>query len=230
MASAVILKQMLEKVATALGEDLLEKLVFVGGCTTALFITDPVTLQDVRATDDVDLIVKLIGFSEWAKLQEQLGRREFTSSPEDDFTCRLRLDGLKVDFMPDDPKILGFSNRWYEQGIETAQNEALNDQQIIKRLSPQLFVATKFEAYIGRGEGVILTSSDMEDILLLVDGRAALPDEVHSAENEVRQFIATEVEKLTAHKDFDHFINGNIAGPEGRVEIVLDRLKRLSGL
>ena len=47
-----LLLHMLKTVAEALGEDLRKRLVFVGGCTTALFITDPITLEDVRATDD----------------------------------------------------------------------------------------------------------------------------------------------------------------------------------
>lgn len=66
------LLHMLETVADALGADLRERLVFVGGCTTALFITDPITLEDVRATDDIDLIVDLAGPAEWGQLQEQL--------------------------------------------------------------------------------------------------------------------------------------------------------------
>ncbi len=50
---------MLETVAEAIGDDLRDRLVFVGGCTTALFITDPITMEDVRLTNDVDLIVDL---------------------------------------------------------------------------------------------------------------------------------------------------------------------------
>ena len=57
------LLHMLETVAVALGPELRQKLVFVGGCTTALFITDFITLEDVRATDDVDLIVDLAGYA-----------------------------------------------------------------------------------------------------------------------------------------------------------------------
>ena len=44
---------MLKAVAEALGEELRARLVFVGGCTTALYITDPIVLEGVRATDDV---------------------------------------------------------------------------------------------------------------------------------------------------------------------------------
>lgn len=39
--------RMLQSVADVLGDDLRSRLVFVGGCTTALFITDEVTLEDV---------------------------------------------------------------------------------------------------------------------------------------------------------------------------------------
>lgn len=69
------LLEMMKAVASALGEDLRSRLVFVGGCTTALFITDPVTLEDVRATDDIDLIVDLAGLPAWAQLQEELRHR-----------------------------------------------------------------------------------------------------------------------------------------------------------
>lgn len=71
------LRLMLETVAKALGPELGNRLVFVGGCTTALFITDPVTLEDVRATDDVDLIMDILSHGNWIELQESLSERGF---------------------------------------------------------------------------------------------------------------------------------------------------------
>lgn len=136
------LLQMLQSVADALGEDLRRRLVFVGGCTTALFIADEVTLEDVRATDDVDLIVDLAGYSAWADLQAQLRKKGFSESQEDSVICRMRLGDLKVDFMPDDPDILGFSNRWYSKGIETAVNCSLADGLVIRRLSERASLFT----------------------------------------------------------------------------------------
>jgi hypothetical protein len=96
------LLEMLKAVATALGDDFRNRLVFVGGCTTALFITDPVTLEDVRSTDDIDLIVDLAGLHEWAMLLEDLRTKGFVEAADDDVICRMRLGRLKVDFMPDD--------------------------------------------------------------------------------------------------------------------------------
>ena len=224
------LKEMLKTVALALGDELRDRLVFVGGCTTALYITDPVTLEGVRATDDVDLIVDLAGFAEWAELMAQLRERGFTESPEDNVICRMKLGELKVDFMPDDEAILGFSNRWYGKGIETAVPAVLEETLVIRRLTAPLFVATKLEAYRGRGEGDLIGSRDAEDILLLVDGREALVEEIAEAEPEIRVYIAEQIADLLADQSFDHFLQGNIRGPAGRADIVYDRLVALSQL
>jgi hypothetical protein len=54
------LKSMIETVARALGDDLLGRFAFVGGCTTGLLITDEFSKEEVRFTDDVDLIINLV--------------------------------------------------------------------------------------------------------------------------------------------------------------------------
>lgn len=223
------LLEMLQRVAETLGEELRERLVFVGGCTTALFITDEVTLEDVRATDDVDLIVDLTGYGAWAQLQDELRQKGFAESQEDNVICRMRLGDLKVDFMPDDPAILGFSNRWYAKGIETAVTTTLTENLEIKRLAPPLFVATKLEAFLGRGHGDLLGSRDLEDVLILIDGREEIVAEIQAADADVRQFILEQFTALLEEDDFDHFIEGNIRGPEGRVDIVRRRFEAIAG-
>jgi predicted nucleotidyltransferase len=219
---------MLQTVASALGGELRERLVFVGGCTTALFITDEITLEGVRATDDVDLIVDVVGFAEWAKLQEQLRQKGFAESQDDAVICRMRLGDLKVDFMPDDEAILGFSNRWYAKGIETAVTLALADELNIRRLTPELFVATKLEAYLGRGQGDLFTSRDLEDILLVIDGRKEIVAEIQEADADIRKFISGQFAELLENPEFDHFLAGNIRGPEGRVDFVRERFVTIS--
>lgn len=219
---------MLETVAEAIGDDLRDRLVFVGGCTTALFITDPITLEDVRLTNDVDLIVDLAGYGEWIELEEQLFGKGFTISPQDEVICRMRLGELIVDFMPDDERILGFSNRWYAQGIETAVSHPLTGELEIKHLTAPLFIATKLEAYRGRGGDDPLGSHDLEDVVIVVDGREELLAEVQGADEDVRNFIASELRAFKEHADFDNFLEGNIRGPAGRVDIVRDRIDALA--
>lgn len=223
------LLHMLETVARALGSDLRERLVFVGGCTTALFITDTVTLEDVRVTDDVDLIIDLVGYAAWAEMQSQLREKGFSESSEDEVICRMRLGELKVDFMPDDENILGFSNRWYARGIETAVLHSLTPEITIKRLLPELFIATKLEAYRGRGEGDIIMSRDIEDIFLVVDGREELVAEIQNTDEDIRSFIVEQFKEIQQNYDFENFLSGNIRGPEGRIDIVRNRFAAISG-
>jgi predicted nucleotidyltransferase len=185
-------------------------------------------LESVRSTDDVDLIVDLVGHAQWVQLQDQLRQKGFAESPEDEVSCRMRLGDLKVDFMPDDETILGFSNRWYAKGIETAITCSLNETLNIRRLTPELFVATKLEAYRGRGNNDLLGSRDMEDILLVVDGREELVAEIQNADDDVRRYIAEQFKALLSHADFDHFLEGNIKGPEGRVDIMRERFVAIS--
>lgn len=51
-------------------------------------------------------------------------------------------------------------------------------------------MATKLEAFGGRGRGDFLGSHDLEDILTVFDGRAELPGEIAQAPANVRDHIA----------------------------------------
>ena len=64
-------KLMLSQVATALDKTMLPDVAFVGGCTTGLWATDEFSRQSIRFTDDVDLIVSVIGKAGWYKLRDQ---------------------------------------------------------------------------------------------------------------------------------------------------------------
>jgi len=211
---------MIETVARALGDDLLREGAFVGGCKTGLLITDEFIKEEVRYTDDVDLIINVVGHAQWVVFQDRLRDKGFRESMEDDVICRMRLGELKVDFMPDDEKILGFSNRWYEAALECAQNYQLKDDLTIRLLTRPFFVATKLEAYLGRGNDDPLASHDLEDILNLVDGREALVAEIADAHADVRDYIAEQVSFLLDHRDFEYAVQGSArqSGP-GRFDL-----------
>lgn len=99
----------------------LDDLVFVGGCTTGLFITDPAA-AGTRPTVDVDAIVDIASYAGYAALADRLralglGEDSSPGAP----MCRWRRDGVVVDVMPVDERILGFSNRWYPTAPATAR-------------------------------------------------------------------------------------------------------------
>jgi hypothetical protein len=191
-------------------------------------VTDRVTLEDVRMTNDVDLIFTLVGYSEWMVLQKELLGRGFICSPEDDIICRLRLGDLIVDSMPDDASILGFSNRWYKKGIETALTHELAPDLVIRHLTSPLFIATKLEAHLGRGNNDPLGSRDLEDILIVLDGRKELGSEIEVSDADIRHYIATQFRAFQDHIDFDTMLEGNIRGPRGRADIVRARIAAIA--
>ena len=231
MASALQkLTGMIELVARALGPELLEEVAFVGGCVTGLLITDEFTKEEVRYTDDVDLIVSVAGYGKWVALQEQLRNKGFIESVEGepDITCRMRLGELKVDFMPDDEKILGFSNRWYGDALASAQDCAIADDLTVKILTPPYFVATKLEAYRGRGKDDPLESRDMEDILNVIDGRKELVGEIAEADPELRKYVASELADIQANPAFEYAVQGCVRGDTARADIIYKRLEALT--
>ncbi len=218
---------MLLPVAEALGEELLGHVAFVGGSTTAFLITDPITRQAVRFTEDIDLIVHVEGQAEWQRWQRKLHERGFRQSMEDDVICRMRLGSLKVDLMPDDENILGFTNRWYHKAIEHAEPYPLNESVTINLLAPAYFIATKLEAYLGRGGNDPMSSHDLEDIINLGDGRAELGDEVMVSEPDVRCYIAEQFYALQQHPDFDYAIQGNLQ-ESNRTELFYQRWEQIA--
>lgn len=221
------LRAMIEAVATALGPDFRQSTAFVGGVTTGLFVTDALAINDVRLTDDVDLIIDVVGFGQWAQFSEDLRARGFQNSPEDDVICRMRLDGLKVDFMPDDENILGFTNRWYALGLETAEDHVLNDDLTIRILTPPIFVATKLEAHLGRGGEDWMMSRDLEDILILIDGRRELRADVENAPREIQTYIAEQFTTLMANEQLELAVDANVRGDRGRRDLTYRRMSEI---
>ncbi|MEY8770228.1 hypothetical protein AB6T85_07285 [Erwinia sp. ACCC 02193] len=223
------LKEMIIQVAEALGPDLLATTAFVGGVTTGLLITDEYTRQTVRATDDVDLITSALGYVQHANFEEELRRRGFRDDAESEVICRKRLGNLKVDFMPTDES-LGFTNRWYRNALAEAQDYELKPGLTIRLLTPAYFIATKLEAWNGRGEKDLLASRDLEDIFNLVNGRETLIEDISGSEPELLAWIAKEFKKLISEEDFDYLLQATTNGDVKRIDYLFDRVKKIIGL
>lgn len=214
-------RALFESVVVLLGP-VLDELVFIGGCTTGLFLTDP-TAGGIRPTKDVDAIVDVTSYAEYTSLAERLralGLAEDTTPGAP--LCRWRCGDMIVDVMPIDASVLGFGNRWYPAAIETAQVWRIAGQDV-RIVTPALFIATKLEAFRERGRGDIFASHDVEDIVTLVDARPEIVAEVGAAASEVRAYIASEVRSLLDNPDFAEALPGFLlpdaasqAGPCGR--------------
>ena len=127
---------------------------------------------EVRSTLDVDIIVKVATRSDYYRLEASLRKLGFDQPTETGTPiCRWKVSGILVDVMPTDTRILGFSNRFYDEAIENAEKVCIDEGLEINLVTPSFFLATKIEAFHGRGNGDYLGSHDMEDIVTLIDGR-----------------------------------------------------------
>lgn len=221
--------ELLALVAQRLSE-LEPPVVFLGGATTHLFITDP-GAEMPSATKDVDVIVDIdstVAYS--VKLREQLrrlGAREDTR--EDAPACRWLLDDVIVDVMPTNPGILGFSSRWYRDAAATSVEVEVAGV-AIRRVTAPYFVATKAEAFFDRANGDYLSSKDLEDVIAVVDGRIELLDEVGAAAASLRDFVAKTFSEWLCQPGFKNAVEGYLRGESDRVELVLSRAKALASL
>jgi hypothetical protein len=208
----------------------LDKLVFVGGCTTGLFITDPAA-SGIRPTKDVDAIVDVTSYAKYTALSERLralGLVEDTTPGAP--LCRWRRNDLIVDVMPTDATVLGFSNRWYPAAIDTAQTFHIAGHDV-RVVTPALFIATKLEAFHGRGGDDVVASHDIEDIISVVDGRSEIVDDVAAAVDDVRAYIGAEIRALLDNRDFIEALAGFLLpdpASQARRRLLEGRLHSLS--
>jgi len=222
--------RMIIHVAKRLG-NLRDKVVFVGGCATGLFITDP-AMPEVRATQDVDVIVEVTSRMEYYRLEEELRSRGFKQDlSENAPICRWLVDVIKVDIMPTQEEILGFSNRWYLPAIKNAEQLQLEKELTIKLVSPPYFLATKIDAFNGRGGGDYMASHDMEDIITILDGRPEIVSEIRSSSDDLKDFLSRTFRILLASDEFLDSIPGHLSpdrASQTRLPLLIKRLREIA--
>jgi len=222
---------MLMLVASHLGS-LKERVVFLGGATVGLLITDS-GAPDIRATTDVDLIVEVGAQHDYHDIEAEMRQLGFKPDLLGGIRCRWMIDHTLVDLMPTDEKILGFSNRWYSAAIKHAVDDLLPDGQRISRANAPYFIATKIEAFLGRGNHDFIMSHDFEDLMAVVDGRVELMDECTKSDVSLRSFIAHTFSSWLNDREFIQALPCHLPPDDTsihRYTILEERIKRLGSL
>lgn len=222
---------MLEMLARALGE-LNDEVVYLGGCATALYITDPLAL-DVRPTIDVDCIIDVISLSQYMKFAKKLSEKGFKQSMEDNIVCRWHYGEIILDVMPTDGKILGFGNPWYKEALDNAVSHQISDDLSVKTITAPYFIATKIEAFVTRGNNDLIGSHDLEDIITIVAGRVEIVNEISLANDKLQSHLKQFFIKLLKNDQFEsvlpgHLNEGSDVVRRQRVEIVKSRIKKIA--
>lgn len=210
--------------------DLAREVVFTGGASVGLLITDP-AVPAVRPTLDIDVIVEVASLAEYYRLQERLRAKGFSESMEDKVICRWRHGSIILDVMPTDEKILGFANRWYAEAVRNAQEMAISGVNLHLVTSPY-FLGTKLEAFRGRGKQDFMSSHDMEDIVAVLDGRPEIGADIRQAKGDIRAYLVAELGRLLANRDFLDALPGHLPGDSAsqqRVPLILERMRRIVG-
>ena len=102
----------------------------------------------------------------------------------------------------------------------------------MRAITPLYFVATKLEAFRGRGAGDYQASHDLEDILTVLSGLPTLREQIASEGTTVATFVCTELLELAAKGAFidavpAHF-EGDLIG-QACADVVLAWLSSLRG-
>ena len=209
---------------------LLDRIVFVGGCATGLLITDP-GASPVRPTLDVDAIIDLASYAQFADLENRLQDLGFQPShAEGAPICRWTHQDLVLDLMPTDSSILGFSNRWYHTALQNSETARIGTHKI-RLITAPYFLATKLEALHGRGQHDYRLSRDLEDIVTVIDGRPEIVNEVQETEDRLRQYLSDELSTLLADRNFMEALPGHLlpdAASQQRLRIVLHRIEQIA--
>jgi predicted nucleotidyltransferase len=192
-------------VNNALG-DLRTQVVFVGGATVSLY-TDPKAAQP-RPTDDVDVVIELWAHKDYAKIDEKLRSLGFRNDQDSKVICRYIIEGIIVDVMPTHDDALGFSNKWYPQGFATAIDYDLGESKI-RIFSPPYFIASKLEAFKGRGQNDGRTSSDFEDIVFVMENSKTIWDEMKEADKQVKKYLQETFQTYLNQHYFQEWIDAH---------------------
>ncbi|MDQ7000840.1 MAG: hypothetical protein Q9M12_08175 [Mariprofundus sp.] len=139
---------------------------------------------------------------------------------------------MKVDVMPTDSAILGFSNRWYAAAMLSAQNMRLPAGIDIRMVTAPFFLATKLEAFYGRGNGDYMVSHDLEDMIAVLDGRASIVSEVGNS-GEVGLSLAEAFQRLLVLDAFHDALPCHLpadAASQRRAPVVLQRMSDIRNM
>ena len=218
--------RLLEEAAIKLGP-FLGELVFVGGVTLGLLITDQAAAP-IRSTDDVDVIAEILSYVDYIAFSERLRKAQFTEdASEEPLTCRWFHGKLKLDVLALSKEVLGYTNLWYERALNHAVPFVLPNGQTIRVITAPYFLGTKMEAFRGRGQMDFLASHDLEDFVAVIDGRSTILKEIADSPSDVREYLAEAASSLLSESRFLDAVPGFVL-EYGRVPLILERLTQLT--
>jgi predicted nucleotidyltransferase len=177
--------------------------VFVGGATVSLYATNVELAAEIRPTDDVDVVVELAAYSEYSALDERLRAIGFKNDVESGIICRYIIYGIIVDVMPTENDAIGFSNKWYQEGFSNAIAYVLDEETSVQIFTLPYFMASKWEAFKGRGKNDYRTNKDFEDLVYVWENADDFADRLLVAPEHLKAYLHDELAEVIYGSDFE---------------------------
>jgi len=137
-----------------------------------------------------------------------------------------------VDVMPSDSDILGFSNLWYDEGIENKISKTLPNGTEVFVFPPEYYLAAKFEAHKGRGGDDLRQSHDFEDIIYILDNCSDILDNISNANESVKTYLKEECSSLLKNDGLTEGIESALpyGSEEEATEIIIELIQSIADI
>src|SRR5665647_3462243 len=166
-------------------------------------------------------------------MEENLRDRGFKNDTSEGASiCRWIYKDIKVDVMPTDSSVLGFSNRLYEEGIEIKISKTLPDGTEVFVFPLEYYLAAKFEAHKGRGGNDLRQSHDFEDIIYILDNCPDILDNISNANDTVKAYLKQECQNLLKNKGLTEGIETALPYGSGEesTDIIMELIHNIAGI
>lgn len=220
--------RLLEEAATKLAP-FLQKIVFVGGVSLGLLITDKAAAP-IRTTD-VDVIAEIITYTDYIAFSERLREEHFTEDmSEEPLTCRWYHGKLKLDVLALSEEVLGYTNIWYEGALDNAVSFTLPGGQTIRLITAPYFLGTKMEAiqttwqhgFPCKSRPGRFCSRDRR-----TKYRSTLLQEIADSPDDLRTYLTEAAKSLLDESRFLDALPGFVLD-DARVPLILERVNQLA--
>lgn len=205
---------------------------FTGGSIVGLLLDNP-SLNLIRPTDDVDVIVEILSQRQYPNFEDRLRARGFQNDTRQGAPiCRWVYNALTVDLIPIRGEFLGLNTIWFDHALASAIELTL-DGEIIKIVSAAGLIATKLAAFKDRGDGDYFGSRDIEDLIAVVDGRELIVENIDQSPNEMRRYIVEEISTYLKSGLFREALSGHLSsdsGSQARLPGLVGKLERIGSL
>jgi predicted nucleotidyltransferase len=188
------------------------QVVFVGGATVSLYADRKA--EEVRPTDDVDVLIEIWAYKDYAAIEEQCRNLGFENDKESGIIGRYKVQGITVDIMTTTDDVLGFTNKWYKNGFRDSIEYSIDDDCSIRIFTAPYFIASKLEAFkspdrLNNNDGIY--SSDFEDIIFVLENRLSIWEDIKKADNNLNEYLRHEFGQLMNNPFFEEWIEAHLS-------------------